>query len=521
MNGAGSLLRSLIDNDVDVCFSNPGTSEMHFVAALDDVPEMRGILALFEGVATGAADGYGRVTGKPAGVLLHLGPGLGNGLANLHNARRARTPVVTIVGDHATTHARYDAPLQSDIVSVAGTLSTFLRVSASPNDVGADAADAVAGAMGPPSGVATLILPADVSWGEVSSPSRPTTHHVARAVVDPDNVRAAAHALRAARRPALLIGGSAVASEEALDDAARIADISGAILMMETFPSIAARGAGTPQISRLGYLAEFAAAQLDGVDLILTVDAAAPASFFAYPAFESNLVPEGADVMAFAGPSQDVPRSLAALADELGAAAAPVAPVLSSRPDRPQGRLTSEALGAAIGGAITEGMVVVDESNTGGIHVAGATAGAPRHDWLTLTGGAIGYGLPAAVGAAVGRPEVRILCLESDGSAMYTLQALWTMARESLNVTVVLLSNRSYAILNLELARVGAVAEGSAAASMLDLTGPELDFVSLAKGMGVPASRAETADELVKALEAASTAEGPVLIEAMLPAGLS
>ncbi|MFD1120798.1 thiamine pyrophosphate-binding protein, partial [Sphaerisporangium aureirubrum] len=173
MNGAQSLIRTLADAGVDVCFANPGTSEMHFVAALDTVPEMHGVLGLFEGVVTGAADGYARVAGRPAAALLHLGPGLGNGLANLHNARRARTPVVVVVGDHATYHKKYDAPLESDIEAVAGSLNGWVRRCAATGDVGADAAAAVAAAMDAPGRVATLVLPADLSWGEGERPARP------------------------------------------------------------------------------------------------------------------------------------------------------------------------------------------------------------------------------------------------------------------------------------------------------------------------------------------------------------
>ena len=520
MNGARSLLSSLTQAGVDDCFANPGTSEMHFVAALDEVPEMRGILALYEGVATGAADGYGRVTGRPAAVLLHLGPGLGNGLANLHNARRARTPVLAVVGDHATSHVRHDAPLQSDIESVARTVSTFVRTSAHANDVGADAVDAVISAIGPPSGVATLILPADVSWTEVTEPARPTMPATEATVASPETVTAVAKALRAAREPVILIGGSATAPGAA-SRAARCADAVGARLLSETFPPISTRGAGTPVVERLSYLGEFAAAQLEGADLIVTVGAAWPATFFAYPGARSDLVPGGASVLSFVGPDSDPEMSLESLCVEVGATGRPSKLQPSGRPEAPSGDLTTQSFAAAIGTILDEQMIVVDESNTGGIYLAPMTAGCPAHRWMTLTGGAIGYGLPAAVGAAIGSPESRVLCLESDGSAMYTFQALWTMARENLNITTVVLSNRSYAILTMELARVGATQRGSAAESMLDLDSPELSFVSLANGMGVPGTRVTTAEELVSALRASLGAKGPMLIEVMLPKGLS
>jgi acetolactate synthase-1/2/3 large subunit len=518
MNGAQSLLSTLVACGVDVCFANPGTSEMHFVAALDDVPAMRGVLALFEGVATGAADGYGRVTDSPAAVLLHLGPGQGNGLANLHNARRARTPLLNVVGDHALSHSDFDAPLSSDIAAVSATFSTRVITSRSPNEVSRDAVAAVESTLGPPSGVATLILPADVSWNEVTTSDQAPQAALRRAAAERGPVEEVAAALRTAVKPVLLVGGRGARSG-AIQDAARIAEVSGATLIVETFPSISTRGAGTPVFARLSYLAEFAQAQLDGCDLLVLVDAAEPVSFFAYPGMRGQITPEGATTMVLSGPEHDAPASLAGLAELLGAAPTPTALLPAGVPAVPSGPLSSASMAAAVAATLPEGAVVVDESNTGGIHLPGATAGAPQHDWLTLTGGAIGYGLPAAIGAAIGRPDAKILCIESDGSAMYTLQSLWTMAREGLDITTLVLSNRSYAILNMELARVGATAEGSAAASMLDLSNPELDFVALATGMGVPAQRVTSAEDLAVALARSFAGEGPSLIEAVLPAG--
>jgi acetolactate synthase-1/2/3 large subunit len=520
MNGAGWLLSSLVDVGVDVCFANPGTSEMHIVAALDEVRSMRGILTLYEGVATGAADGYGRVTGRPAVALLHLGPGLANGLANLHNARRARTPLLAVVGDHASSHARYDTPLQSDIEALAGTVSRRVVTSRQANELGADAVAAVRAAGGPPPGVATLIVPADVSWSEVTDALHLPSGAAAAPVASPRELESTAAALRQARSPVILLGGPAC-SAAASFHAARCAEATGARLLSETFPPLSTRGAGTAVAERLSYLGEFAALQLEGSDLILTVSAAPPASFFAYPEARSDLIPEGAEVLSFVGPEVDVAASLEALAEELGASPSPMSTAPAGRPDRPSGPLSTEGFAAAIGNVIDESTIVVDESNTAGIHLWPMTSGCPPHEWMTLTGGAIGYGLPAAVGAAIGRPESRVLCLESDGSAMYGLQALWTMARERLKVTTVLLSNRSYAILTMELARVGSSAPGSVASSMLELTDPELDFVSLAEAMGVPARKVHSGEALLEALAASLDLEGPMLIEAVLPQGLS
>ncbi|HXB36073.1 MAG TPA: acetolactate synthase large subunit [Acidimicrobiales bacterium] len=515
MNGARALLSTLVDAGVDVCFANPGTSEMHFVAALDDVPAMRGVLCLFEGVVTGAADGYGRVAGRPASTLLHLGPGLGNGFANLHNARRAHTPVVNIVGDHATYHARYDAPLQSDISSIASAVSGWYRSTARADDVARDAADAVAAAMGPPGCVATLVLPADASWSESSTgPCRPQPVG-RRTVVPADTVDEVAKALRSGERSALLLGGSALRAD-GLHAASRVAVTTGAALLGETFPANLERGAGIPAVERLAYFAEMAQGQLEGVRHLIIVDTTSPVSFFAYPGKASDLVPEGCTVHVLARPGEDATGALAALADAVGAPADGAAPAPALRPDRPTGALTTESLAAAVGAVLPEGVIVVDEGNTSGLFVPAATAGAPRHDWLTLTGGAIGIGLPMATGAAVAAPDRPVLCLQADGSAMYTIQALWTHAREGLNVTTVVLSNRSYAILNIELHRVGADAGGPLARRLLDLTEPDLDFCALAQGMGVPAHRAESAEDLAAALEAGFAEEGPSLIEVLL-----
>jgi acetolactate synthase-1/2/3 large subunit len=516
VNGARALLATLVEAGVDVCFSNPGTSEMHFVTALDAVPAMRGVLTLFEGVATGAADGYARVAGRPAATLLHLGPGLSNGLANLPTARRARTPVVNIVGDHATHHARFDAPLQSDIASLARPVSGWYRVTAGPDDVGADAADAVAAAYGPPGQVATLVLPADASWSESAVGPCPPRPRAAPSLVPTEALEDAAQALRSGQRTAFLLGGTALRAR-ALRAASRISGATGAPLLGETFPANLERGAGIPGVDRLGYLAEFAQAQLEGVQHLILVDAKSPVSFFAYPGKPSDLVPPGCVVHTLVRAGQDAPAALEALADILGADPKGATPAAAARPDRPTGPLTSETLAAAISAAFPEHAIVVDEGNTSGLFVSGATAGAPRHDWLTLTGGAIGIGLPAATGAAVAAPDRPVLCLQADGSAMYTLQALWTQAREQLNVTTLVLANHSYAILNMELHRVGADAVGPRSRRLLDLTDPELDFVSLARGMGVPAQRVDTAEALTSALLQAFAEPGPSLIEVPLP----
>ena len=518
MNGAQALIRTLAGAGVDTCFTNPGTSEMHFVAALDTVPEVRAVLGLFEGVVTGAADGYARLADKPAATLLHLGPGLANGMANLHNARRGHTPVVNIVGDHATYHTQYDAPLESDIHAAASNVSGWYRRSERVEDVARDAADAVAAALGPPGKVATLVLPADVSWSEGAQPVDPTPL-ARRQEVTADTVDAIAKVLVSGEPCVVLIGGSAT-REASLIAASRVSAATGAKLLCETFPTRLERGAGLPPVERLGYLAEFTMAQLSGAKHLVLVDTKAPVSFFAYPGKPSYLVPDGCEVHVLAGDTDDASGALAALAERV-AGDQQAATQAASRPERPAGSepLTAEAIANALGALLPEGAIVADEANTAGLWAPGATAGAPRHDWLTLTGGAIGQGMPVATGAAIACPDRKVVSLEADGSAMYTLQALWTQVRENLDVTTVIFNNRSYAILNLELSRVGAESAGPKALDMLDLSRPDLDFVALAKGMGVPGERATTVDEFTSALERALFDQGPRLIDAHIPAG--
>jgi acetolactate synthase-1/2/3 large subunit len=517
VNGAHALLATLEANGVTTCFANPGTSEMHFVAGLDDVRAVHAILCLFEGVATGAADGYARVTRRPAATLLHLGPGLANGWANLHNARRAHVPLLNIIGDHATYHGALDAPLQSDIRALASALDGWTRTSTDSDHVASDVADALHAAYGPPGQVATLILPADVSWNELTTqPAKwpvvsrppliaPSEHELVRAI----------DALRS-KRTAILVGGATLDAEQ-LNLAERIAVASSSKFLVETFPAIMERGVGIASPERLIYVPEFAAAQLQDIDALVVLGARDPVSFFAYPNVPSALRAPTCDLIDIGAPGTDTLSALTVLADALGPARIPAA--VGDVADAPSGELTTQSLAAAIAATLPDDCVVSDESNTAGVHFYGATRFAPRHSWMTLTGGAIGMGLPLALGAAVGSGR-RVLALEADGSMMYTLQALWTMARESLDVTVVGLSNRSYAILNFERQRVGAIGEGSAGQRLLDIDDPTLDLCALASAQGVPSVRVTTAEELVEALRRSYATPGPMFIEAVLPKGL-
>ncbi|HEU5421236.1 MAG TPA: acetolactate synthase large subunit [Streptosporangiaceae bacterium] len=516
MNGAQALAGSLAGAGVDVCFMNPGTSEMHFVSALDSVPAMRGVLALFEGVATGAADGYARIAGRPAAVLLHLGPGLANGLANLHNARRARSPVVVIAGGHATGHVRYDAPLQSDIEAIARTVSGWVHTGGTTRELARDAMRAVAAAGR--GQIATLVLPADVSWSDGAACAPPRLAPPPETPGD-GQVQAVAGLLDAAGPAAgaavLLLGGPAL-TERGLRAASRIAVATGARLIAETFPARMDGGAGVPEVPRLGYLAEQASAQLAGARQLILAGARAPVSFFAYPGQPSDLVPDGCTVTELAAADQDAEAALELLAGKVAAGARP-ALAAASAPTPPDGPLSVSGLAAAIAATLPDGAIVADEANTSGVALRPALATAARHTVLALTGGAIGQGMPVATGAAIAAPDRPVLSVEADGSALYTIQALWTQAREQLNVTTVLINNAAYAILRMELARTAAGQAGQRAARMLDLSGPTPDFTQISEGLGVPAVRVTTAGELSRELRRCYAEPGPHLIEAIVP----
>ena len=514
MNGAESLVRTLVACGVEVCFSNPGTSEMHFVAALDKVEGMRPVLALFEGVATGAADGYGRMAEKPACTLLHLGPGLSNGLANLHNARRAATPIVNVVGDHATYHLQYDAPLASDIAGFARPVSAWVHSSTNAKVVASDGARAVQAASAAPGQVATLILPADTAWLDADAPAQPLPR-IAPATVSSAAVDIAAKALRAGKNTALLMRG-AVTRERGLRAAGRIAAKTGARLMCDTFAPRVERGAGLVAVERIPYFAEQIVDFLKDLDVLVLVGTKPPVSFFAYPGKPSWCTPETCAIHYLAQPHEDGVGALEALAEALSAPREPASIAPFQRPELPSGKLNSYTAGQVVGHYLPEGAIISDEAATSSGGSVLFTAGAPRHDHLVLTGGSIGQGLPVATGAAVACPDRKVVCLHGDGGAMYTLQSLWTQAREKLDVTTVIFANKSYAILNIELARVGAENPGPRALSMLDLHNPELDWVSLARGMGVEATCAATAEEFAEQFASAMKSRGPRLIEAVI-----
>jgi len=514
VNGAESLARTLVASGVNVCFTNPGTSEMHFVAALDRVEGIRCILALYEGVVTGAADGYARMTGKPASTLLHLAPGLGNGLSNLHNASRARSALVNIIGDHATYHKQYDAPLNADIEGIAKAYSKWLRTSKSAREVAADGAEAIAAARANNGQIATLILPADTAWNEGTGAAPPVTVPPTAAAPSEAVARAAA-LLRGGRKTAIVLGGASLL-RQGLTLAGRIAAATGAELLAPYSVGRIERGAGLVPVERIPYPVDQAVERLKHLANVILVGAPAPVAFFAYPDKPSVVTPEGCTIHVLARPEEDLVGALEALCAALDARHAEPALQKRERTSAPAGAVTLPGLGAVIASLLPENVIVVDESITSGRALLPMTRAAPPHDWLANTGGSIGMAMPVAVGAAIACPDRKVLCLEGDGSGMYTLQALWTMAREGLKVTTVLFANRSYAILKNELAQVGAGNPGRRALDMLEIGRPDLDWVGLARAMGVPAVRADTLDDLARHVSAGLASGGPSLVELVL-----
>ncbi len=509
MNGAETLVRTLLASGVTTCFSNPGTSEMHFVAALDRVPGMRCVLCLFEGVATGAADGYGRMAEKPASTLLHGAPGLANGLANLHNARRARSPIVNVVGDQASYHRPLDPPLTGDTDGWARGVSAWTRVVQSVATMGVDAAAAVQAARTAHGQIATLIAPADTSWDDGGADGAPLPA-VTPEKAAPHVIKNIAEVLRR-REPVAIMLGAAPIRASMIADAFRIAGASGAKLLAAQFNARVERGRGRHPIARLPYAYDQSVTALAGAKHIILIGTAPPVAPFAYPGKPGYLFPKDCSVHVLARPDQDVADALVRLADELSAPAVALPRAKPAEHDL-RAAISPESITQSLAMLLPENAIVVDESVSFGRAFFNGLAVAPPHDWLQITGASIGSGLPMATGAALAAPGRRVISLQADGSAMYTLQALWTQAREKLPITTVLLSNRKYAILLNELMNVGAN-PGRVALDMMDLGNPDLGWVKLAQGMGVEAAQATSVKEFTDLFAQANTARGPFLIE--------
>lgn len=512
MNGAEALIQTLVSGGVNVCFSNPGTSEIHIVAAMDKISGMRSVLGLFEGVVTGAADGYARMAEKPACTLLHLGPGFANGLANLHNAYRARVPIINVVGQHATFHLRHDTPLKSDIESLARPYSNWLKTPSSPTQVGHDAMEAIVAARTVPAKIATLILPADVAWGYGGTTGSPLPIPGAP-LPSNETVEQAAAMLRSGVRTAILLSGGALYGR-GLSEAGRIARGTGAKLLSPYPFARFERGAGVPPVDRIAYILEQAKEQLKEFRQFILVGTSAPIAYFAYPGKDSVVTPAECEIHTLAHPEEDLVGALSALADALSL---PIQPISASaaveRQQLPIGEITLPGVSSVIGAMLPENAILVEESMTSGRGLMPATRNSPPHDWLGNTGGSIGIALPLAVGAAIASPDRPVLCLTADGSAMYTLQALWTMARENLNVTTVVFANRTYAVLKREFLSLGVGEPGPKARDLFEIGRPDLDWIQLSKSMGVPGTRATSLEGFAKAMRAGFESKGPTLIE--------
>lgn len=518
MNGAESLLETLDHNGINVCFANPGTSEMHFVAALDRAPRIRGVLGLFEGVVTGAADGYSRMLDRPAATLLHLGPGMANGLSNLHNAIRARSSIVNIIGDHAGYHRGLDAPLTSDIEGAARPFSNWVRTSPSANSIARDAAEAIGFSM--PGRISSLILPADTAWNEADTYVGPPTFSAPpRRPIDEGMVDAVARELLAnGNRTAILMGGRSLRPAQ-LAAASSIAAATGATILSETFAPRTERGAGTYPTIKIPYPVEPAVELLKNFDTIILVDAKPPVAFFAYPDKPSVLTAPGAKILTLSPIESDSLVALSSVKEALTVSAAAVksVPVTNFAPDdAPSGAITRAKLAAWLSGAIPENAIVLDESITTGAEFFSRTKHSHPHTLFSGTGGSIGWALPVAVGAAIASPDRQVITLESDGSGMYMPQSLWTYAREQLDIIVLIFANRKYQILRNEMANVGVHDFGPKAGSLLDIDNPSIDWVTLSTSLGVPASRAETIEDLDHAFRSALKDSGPRLIEVAL-----
>ncbi|MFM0417671.1 acetolactate synthase large subunit [Paraburkholderia aromaticivorans] len=516
MNGAESLVATLVDQDVDICFANPGTSEMHFLAALGNNPKMRSVLCLFEGVATGAADGWYRMKDKPASTLLHLGPGLANGLANIHNAKRASSGMVNVVGEHSVSHLKYDPPLTSDIEGLARPLSHWVRRAESSNTIAWDTAQAVATASEHPGRIATLILPGDTSWQPVAgTPVLPQPAAAKRKTPSAARIEHVAHVLRSGE-PTLIILANKATRGAALDKAGRVAAATGAQLGSQFFTARIERGAGRVPMARIPYAVAQATAFLSGFKHIVTVETREPVAFFAYPDKPSLLKTEGTLVHTLVEADEDSELAFDMLLQALGADGA--APLVQPRIETPvpTGALNPTSIAHALAAALPEHCIVVDESLTTGRESMSLTMGALPHDLINNMGGSIGYATPVATGAALACPDRRVFCMVGDGSAMYTIQSLWTQARESLNVTTIIFANNSYAILKAEYANMGAGTPGERAMSMIDIDKPRIDWLAMAKSMGVPAVAVDTAESFHKAMRDSVREPGPCLIEVRL-----
>ena len=511
MNASDALIKTLISNGAEVVFANPGTSEMHLVAAIDTHPEIRPVLGLFEGVVSGAADGYARMSGKSAVNLLHLGPGLGNSFANIHNANKALSPMVNVVGDHATYHLKYNAPLTSDLDNLAKSVSDWVGRSNSVDDLCDLGNEAWQNANAFPGQISTLIVPADCAWGDFKGDIPKPLEKIKPSAIDHSLVSESIETLKL-DGSILFIGGKFL-DESCLKRAAEISSATGCRIVTDTFISRIRRGVGLPIIEQVPYFAEMAEEFLKNTSGVVFIGTSVPVSFFAYPDKKSYLLPTETKIINLCSPNQDGYDALNALSAESGSSSINQDLIQSSIIDIPtSGILDTSSFGPLLAGLMPEDAIVSDESATSSLFVTSHTLSAKPHDWLALTGGSIGQGLPLAVGAAIAKPDRPVITLHGDGGAMYTIQALWTQARENLNITNIIFANNSYEILKIELDRVGAVQTGERAESMLSLENPKINWPQLSKSMGVPSYAPTSIEEFTKIFTQCIKESGPSLI---------
>ncbi len=513
MNGAEYVIQAAVNAGIDICFSNPGTTELPLVNALDKIPGMRSVLGLFEGVCTGAADGYARMTGKPAMTLLHLGPGLANGIANLHNAKRAGTPILNIIGEHATWHRPHDPLLAMDIEAIASTVSGWVRTSTSTDRLAKDVAEAIAAAN--QGQIATLIVPSDCQWTQMNQ-TETFSPHPGPPAFDASTLQLVIDKFRRNRKKTALVLGGPALSREGLMAAARIGAATDCDLLCGTFPSRMERGAGLPAVRKIPYLPEMALEMLKGYELVVFAGEREPVAFFGYNGMGSRFLSDSQEKIHVNVSSGHIIAALTHLADALSSNPEPAPLYLApyQRPEIRSGALDGVKAGEIVAALQPENAIVIDEAITNSLAYFELTAGCPEFTLLSLTGGSIGQGLPCATGAALACPDRQVIDFQADGSAMYTVQSLWTQAKENLNVITLICSNRGYDILKLEQARAGILNPGPNATRMTDLSG--IDWVKIAQAQGVPGVSVATAEALAEAYEKALDRQGPYLIEMRL-----
>ncbi len=514
MMGAQWMLKSAAAAGIEVCFANPGTTELPFVAAMDRATEIRPLLGLFEGVCSGAADGYYRIRRKPAMTLTHLGPGFANAIANFHNARRARSAIFNVIGEHMSWHVAADPPLASDIESLARPVSAGVWRADTPATLHNATVGALQG-LQQRGGIQTLILPMDLQEDPVQHSIAAPVAAQAAADYDAAAVATVAADITAGRKVLLYLGADAL-GEAALRRLARLAALPNVELVGETFPAASEHGRGLPAIKRLVALAEKAHPYLLGFERVAVLAAEPPVAFFGARGLPSHLG-DPARMATVCGPGGRVAEALEELLARVRPAAAPASTVQRVSDTDLGESLTPESASRVVAAHLPANAIVSAEGATLGFPFNALASQAERHTTIVLTGGAIGQGLPSAFGASVAAPDRKVVALQSDGSALFTIQALWSMAREGSDVVVILASNQRYNILINEMSRNGYALTSPPVRDLLNLARPAVDWQALSTSFGVPSNRVESVSALRRAFQAALAERGPRLIEVVLP----